>query len=80
MARKGNEMKLFYVFWLVRSSELGEARHALASPRRSQESIGKGIAVQVDHLVPDEVSALVDRIRCEQGKLHILVNDIWGAT
>lgn len=41
---------------------------------------GRGIAVQVDHLVPDEVRALVDRIRKEQGALHILVNDIWGAT
>jgi len=41
---------------------------------------GRGIAVQVDHLVPDEVRALVDRIRRDQGKLHILVNDIWGAT
>lgn len=41
---------------------------------------GRGIAVQVDHLVPGEVSALVDRIRREQGRLHILVNDIWGAT
>jgi NAD(P)-dependent dehydrogenase (short-subunit alcohol dehydrogenase family) len=44
------------------------------------EAGGRGIAVPVDHLVPDEVSALVDRIRREQGKLHILVNDIWGAT
>lgn len=41
---------------------------------------GKGIAVQVDHLVPDEVKALVERIRSEQGKLNVLVNDIWGAT
>jgi len=41
---------------------------------------GRGIAIQVDHLVPDQVHALVDRIRGEQGKLHILVNDIWGAT
>ncbi|MGJ7508119.1 SDR family oxidoreductase [Variovorax sp. GT1P44] len=41
---------------------------------------GRGIAVQVDHLVPDEVRALVARIRAEQGRLHILVNDIWGAT
>ncbi|HWA47375.1 MAG TPA: SDR family oxidoreductase [Dongiaceae bacterium] len=39
---------------------------------------GKGIAVQVDHLVPDQVRALVDRIRAEQGRLDILVNDIWG--
>ena len=44
------------------------------------EAGGRGIAVQVDHLVPEEVRALVDRIRVEQGKLHILVNDIWGAT
>jgi NAD(P)-dependent dehydrogenase (short-subunit alcohol dehydrogenase family) len=44
------------------------------------EAGGRGIAVQVDHLVPDEVRALVDRIRGEQGRLHILVNDIWGAT
>jgi len=41
---------------------------------------GRGIAIKVDHLVPGEVSALVDRIRSEQGKLNILVNDIWGAT
>jgi NAD(P)-dependent dehydrogenase (short-subunit alcohol dehydrogenase family) len=39
---------------------------------------GKGIAVQVDHLVPDEVRKLVDRIRAEQGRLDVLVNDIWG--
>jgi NAD(P)-dependent dehydrogenase (short-subunit alcohol dehydrogenase family) len=41
---------------------------------------GHGIAVRVDHLVPDEVRALVERIRAEQGRLHLLVNDIWGAT
>jgi NAD(P)-dependent dehydrogenase (short-subunit alcohol dehydrogenase family) len=44
------------------------------------EAGGRGIAVQVDHLVPDEVRALVARIDDEQGALHILVNDIWGAT
>lgn len=41
---------------------------------------GRGIPVRVDHLVPDEVAALVARIRDEQGALHVLVNDIWGAT
>ena len=41
---------------------------------------GRGIAVQVDHLAPDEVSALVTRIKDEQGCLHVLVNNIWGAT
>ncbi len=39
---------------------------------------GKGIAVQVDHLVADDVRSLVERIRTEQGQLDILVNDIWG--
>jgi NAD(P)-dependent dehydrogenase (short-subunit alcohol dehydrogenase family) len=39
---------------------------------------GKGIAVPVDHLVPEQVRELIDRIEREQGALHILVNDIWG--
>jgi NAD(P)-dependent dehydrogenase (short-subunit alcohol dehydrogenase family) len=37
---------------------------------------GKGIAVVVDHLEPEQVEKLVARIRSEQGKLNILVNDI----
>ena len=41
---------------------------------------GRGIAVPVDHLVPDQVRALVARIEREQGALHILVNDIFGLT
>jgi NAD(P)-dependent dehydrogenase (short-subunit alcohol dehydrogenase family) len=41
---------------------------------------GRGIAVRVDHEMPDEVRALVARIEKEQGALDILVNDIWGAT
>jgi len=41
---------------------------------------GRGIAMQVDHLVPDQVRALVARIKDEQGALHLLVNDIFGAT
>jgi NAD(P)-dependent dehydrogenase (short-subunit alcohol dehydrogenase family) len=39
---------------------------------------GRGIAVRVDHLVSEEVRHLVARIRAEQGRLDILVNDIWG--
>ncbi|MGO4106876.1 SDR family oxidoreductase [Paenibacillus sp. YAF4_2] len=39
---------------------------------------GQGIALQVDHLVPEQVAALVKRIEQEQGRLDILVNDIWG--
>src|ERR671918_3247206 len=44
------------------------------------EAGGRGIAVQVDHLVPDQVRRLVARLDAEQGALHVLVNDIWGAT
>jgi len=44
------------------------------------EAGGRGIAVQVDHLIPEQVRALVARIQDEQGALHVLVNDIWGAT
>ncbi|MDX8437361.1 SDR family oxidoreductase [Mesorhizobium abyssinicae] len=39
---------------------------------------GKGIAVQVDHLIADDVRGLVERIRAEQGRLDVLVNDLWG--
>ncbi len=57
--------------------------------RRSTETIeetaelvtaagGKGIAVPTDHLQPDQVKALTERIATEQGHLDILVNDVWG--
>jgi NAD(P)-dependent dehydrogenase (short-subunit alcohol dehydrogenase family) len=39
---------------------------------------GQGIAVPTDHLEPSAVRALVDRIDDEQGRLDLLVNDIWG--
>jgi NAD(P)-dependent dehydrogenase (short-subunit alcohol dehydrogenase family) len=39
---------------------------------------GEGIAVRVDHSQPDEVAALIRRIDSEQGRLDVLVNDIWG--
>ncbi|APU43184.1 MULTISPECIES: SDR family oxidoreductase [unclassified Streptomyces] len=39
---------------------------------------GRGIAVVADHLVPAQVEALVGRIDAEQGRLDVLVNDIWG--
>ncbi|MEU8377096.1 SDR family oxidoreductase [Micromonospora sp. NPDC048894] len=40
---------------------------------------GTGIAVRVDHLVPEQVRDLVARIDTEQGWLDVLVNDVWGA-
>lgn len=39
---------------------------------------GTGIAIRVDHTEPDQVRDLVERVRVEQGRLDLLVNDIWG--
>src|ERR671918_157350 len=39
---------------------------------------GIGIAVPVEHLDAGQVQALVERIDAEQGRLHVLVNDVWG--
>ncbi|WP_066363757.1 SDR family oxidoreductase [Herbidospora mongoliensis] len=39
---------------------------------------GRGIPVQVDHLERDQVKELVARIDREQGRLDVLVNNIWG--
>ena len=39
---------------------------------------GAGLALRVDHLEPGEVSALAGRIGSEQGRLDILINDIFG--
>ncbi len=39
---------------------------------------GSGCALRVDHQDVEAVRALVDRIRSEQGRLDVLVNDIFG--
>ena len=39
---------------------------------------GQGFAVQCDHRDDEQVEALFQRIRTEQGRLDILVNNVWG--
>jgi NAD(P)-dependent dehydrogenase (short-subunit alcohol dehydrogenase family) len=39
---------------------------------------GVGIPVQVDHTSEDQVYALCARVKTEQGRLDVLVNDVWG--
>jgi NAD(P)-dependent dehydrogenase (short-subunit alcohol dehydrogenase family) len=39
---------------------------------------GTGIAVAVDHLEPEQVKHLAERIRKDHGHIDVLVNDIWG--
>jgi NAD(P)-dependent dehydrogenase (short-subunit alcohol dehydrogenase family) len=64
----------------TRRSEMNRPETIEETAALVNEAGGRGIAVRVDHLVPDEVRALVTRIEREQGALHVLVNDIWGAT
>jgi NAD(P)-dependent dehydrogenase (short-subunit alcohol dehydrogenase family) len=40
---------------------------------------GEGIAMSVDHLEPEQVRGLVERIDADHERLDVLVNDIWGA-
>ncbi|MFD2042915.1 SDR family NAD(P)-dependent oxidoreductase [Ornithinibacillus salinisoli] len=40
---------------------------------------GKGIAVRCDHTNDSETKAVITQIRREQGKLDILINNVWGA-
>jgi NAD(P)-dependent dehydrogenase (short-subunit alcohol dehydrogenase family) len=40
---------------------------------------GHGVAIQVDHLDPDQLRRLAGRLRDEYGRIDILVNGIWGA-
>jgi NAD(P)-dependent dehydrogenase (short-subunit alcohol dehydrogenase family) len=40
---------------------------------------GKGLAVRCDHTIDTETEAVINQIRDEQGKLDILVNNVWGA-
>jgi NAD(P)-dependent dehydrogenase (short-subunit alcohol dehydrogenase family) len=43
-----------------------------------EEAGGNGIAVRCDHTIDLETEALIKQIRSEQGKLDILVNNVWG--
>jgi NAD(P)-dependent dehydrogenase (short-subunit alcohol dehydrogenase family) len=60
------------------ASEIGRPETIEETAAMVTEAGGKGLAIRVDHLVPDQVAALVERIRTERGRLDILVNDIWG--
>ncbi|WP_408009905.1 SDR family oxidoreductase [Pseudalkalibacillus sp. A8] len=44
-----------------------------------EASGGKGIPIQCDHTKDKETESVVDQIHEEQGKLDILVNNVWGA-
>jgi NAD(P)-dependent dehydrogenase (short-subunit alcohol dehydrogenase family) len=62
------------------SSEMNRPETIEETAALVDQAGGRGIAVQADHLVPDQVRTLIARIEREQGALHVLVNDIFGAT
>src|SRR5262245_2448639 len=39
---------------------------------------GKGIAVRCDHTSDADVESLIARVREDQGRLDVLVNNVWG--
>ncbi|WP_432068702.1 SDR family oxidoreductase [Streptomyces sp. C10-9-1] len=63
----------------TRTSELGRPTETIEETAELVTAAGgEGIAVPTDHLLPDRVRDLVARIDREQGRLDILVNDVWG--
>src|SRR4030095_15099607 len=63
----------------TRAAELDRPETIEETADLVRQAGGEGIAVQVDHLDPVQVQALVARIARERARLDILVNDVWGA-
>lgn len=62
-----------------RVSEIGRTSETIeGTAELIGEAGGTGIAVPTDHLEPEQVRELAERIDREQGRLDILVNDLWG--
>jgi NAD(P)-dependent dehydrogenase (short-subunit alcohol dehydrogenase family) len=59
-------------------SEMGRPETIEGTATRAAEAGGQAVPVVCDHLEPSEVKALVSRVESEQGRLDILVNNIWG--
>ncbi|GGO53472.1 short-chain dehydrogenase [Streptomyces daqingensis] len=60
-------------------SEIGRASETVeGTAELVDEAGGRGVAVPTDHLEHGQVRELVERIDREQGRLDVLVNDIWG--
>jgi NAD(P)-dependent dehydrogenase (short-subunit alcohol dehydrogenase family) len=60
-------------------SEVGRATETIEETAELVTAAGgTGVAVPVDHLEPERVRALVERIDRDHGRLDVLVNDVWG--
>ncbi|GAA3396404.1 SDR family oxidoreductase [Streptomyces roseoviridis] len=62
-----------------RVSEVGRTTETIEETAELvTEAGGSGIAVPTDHLEPEQVRDLADRIDRVHGRLDVLVNDVWG--
>ncbi|MFJ8792466.1 SDR family oxidoreductase [Streptomyces sp. NPDC102462] len=61
-----------------RRSEYDRPETIAETAERVTAAGGTGIAVPTDHLVPEQVRALAERVDAEQGRLDVLVNNVWG--
>jgi len=67
-----------YVTGRSESAEDPPAPLTIQATARSVTAFGgQGIAVRVDHNDDDQVRALFDRVKAEQGRLDILVNNVY---
>ncbi|GGJ21846.1 SDR family oxidoreductase [Deinococcus roseus] len=60
------------------TSEMGRTETIEDTAEIIKQHGGNAFAVQVDHTIPEQVKALLERIGQESGKLDILINDVWG--
>jgi NAD(P)-dependent dehydrogenase (short-subunit alcohol dehydrogenase family) len=74
------------VYCTGRSSRSGRGGSDYDRPETIEETAelvtslgGQGVAVQVDHLEPEQVRRFAERLRGEHDHVDVLVNDIWGA-
>ncbi len=59
-------------------SEIGRPETIEETAEMMHAAGGDGVALRVDHLEPQEVGSLIERIEREHGRLDVLVNDIFG--
>ncbi|EHR63590.1 SDR family oxidoreductase [Saccharomonospora cyanea] len=59
-------------------SEVGRPETIEGTVELIEKAGGKGVAVRVDHLDPEQVRTLAERIDAEHGRLDILIDGVWG--
>ncbi|WP_197321806.1 SDR family oxidoreductase [Saccharomonospora sp. NB11] len=59
-------------------SEVGRPETIEGTVELIEQAGGRGTAMRVDHLEPDQVRALAERVEADHGRLDILVDGVWG--